>query len=93
MWGENSGESWNENLGIDDVKTENLFIYPNPSSGTVNFSNTLINERIQVFSINGDKVYDKTVNNNSIDLDLQSGFYLLKTSNSSRVSNHKIIIR
>ena len=32
-------------------------------------------------------------NFSSIDLDLQSGFYLLKISNNSRVLNHKIIIR
>ena len=74
-------------------ENENLFIYPNPSRGMINFSNNLIDERIQIFSINGDKVYDRTITNNSIYLDLQSGFYLLKISNNSRVLNHKIIIR
>ena len=93
LWGENYGENWNENLGIDDVTIENSFIYPNPSEGVINFSNNLIDERIQVFSINGDKVYDKTITNNSIHFVLQSGFYLLKISNNSRVLNHKIIIR
>ena len=93
LWGENYGENWNENLGIDDVPIENSFIYPNPSEGIINFTNNLIDERIQIFSINGDKVYDKTITNNSIDLDLQSGFYLLKISNNSRVLNHKIIIK
>ena len=68
-------------------------IYPNPSKGVINFSNNLIDERIQIFSINGEKVYDRTITKNSIDLDLQSGFYLLKISNNSRVLNHKIIIR
>ena len=48
--------------------------------GIINFSNNLIDERIQIFSINGEKVYDRTITNNSIDLDLQSGFYLLKIS-------------
>ena len=93
LWGENSGENWNENLGIDNITNENLFIYPNPSRGVINFSNNLIDERIQIFSINGEKVYDRTITKNSIDLDLQSGFYLLKISNNSRVLNHKIIIR
>ena len=93
LWGENSGENWNENLGIENMTNENLSIYPNPSRGVINFSNNLIDERIQIFSINGDKVYDRTITNNSIYLDLQSGFYLLKISNNSRVLNHKIIIR
>ena len=87
LWGEYVGENWNENLGIDDVTNENLFIYPNPSSGIINFSNNLIDERIQIFSINGVKVYDKTITNNSIDLDLQSGFYILKIPYNSSVLN------
>ena len=86
-------KNWNENLGIDNITNENLFIYPNPSRGVINFSNNLIDERIQIFSINGEKVYDRTITKNSIDLDLQSGFYLLKISNNSKVLNHKIIIR
>ena len=65
----------------------------NPSRGVINFSKNLINERIQIFSFNGEKVYDKTISNNSINLDLQSGFYFLKIYNNSRVLNHKIIIR
>ena len=93
LWGEYVGENWNENLGIDDVTNENLFIYPNPTSRIINFSNNLIDERIQIFSINGVKVYDKIITNNSIDLDLQSGFYILKIHYNSSVLNQKIIIR
>ena len=54
----------------------------------------LNNEKIEVFSLKGDKILDKKViNSNSLKLDLESGVYLLKISNNSRVVNSKIIIK
>ena len=94
LWGENIGENWNENLGLQNNLIKNLIIYPNPTVGVLNFGERLVNNRIQIFSSRGVKVYDKLItNSNSIDLDLQSGFYLLKISDNSRVLNHKIIIK
>ena len=62
--------------------------------GVLNFGEILVNNRIQIFSSEGVKVYDKLItNSNSINLDLKSGFYLLKMSDNSRVLNHKIIIK
>ncbi len=94
LWGENIGENWNENLGLQNNLTKNPIIYPNPTMGVLNFGEILVNNRIQIFSSEGVKVYDKLItNSNSINLDLKSGFYLLKMSDNSRVSNHKIIIK
>ena len=73
---------------------ENLIITPNPSSGILNFSKELKNERIELFSITGKKIYDRKVTNiNSISLNLESGIYLMKISNNKRVKNSKIIIK
>ena len=94
LWGENIGENWNENLGLQNYLTKNPIIYPNPTTGVLNFGEILVNNRIQIFSSKGVKVYDKLItNSNSINLDLKSGFYLLKISDNSRVLNHKIIIK
>jgi len=94
LWGENIGENWNENLGLQNNLTKNPIIYPNPTMGVLNFGEILVNNRIQIFSSKGVKVYDKLItNSNSINLDLQPGFYLLKISDNSRVLNHKIIIK
>ncbi len=94
LWGENIGENWNENLGLQNNLTKNPIIYPNPTMGVLNFVEILVNNRIQIFSSKGVKVYDKLItNSNSINLDLKSGFYLLKISDNSRVLNHKIIIK
>ena len=94
IWGENIGENWNENLRLDDITNENLIIFPNPSAGILNFSKILVNDRVEIFSMKGVKVYDKTlINSNAINLNFAPGFYLLKISNDSRVINSKILIK
>ena len=48
-WGEYVGENWNENLGLNNTLNENLIIYPNPSSGILNFNKPLDNEKLKFF--------------------------------------------
>ena len=94
IWGENIGENWDESLGLDNILDENLILFPNPSAGILNFNKYLNNERIEIFSLKGYKVFDQLVfNSNSITLNLDSGVYVLKISNNSSVTKHKIIIK
>ena len=94
IWGENIGENWDESLGLDNILDENLILFPNPSDGILNFNKYLNNERIEIFSLKGYKVFDQLVfNSNSITLNLDSGVYMLKISNNSNVTKHKILIK
>ena len=95
LWGENIGQSWNENLSVNNVNLdEDLIIFPNPSNGILNFTEELQNEKIEIFSLTGQKIFDREVTNtNSLKLNLNSGIYLLKVSNNHRVINSKIIIK
>ena len=95
LWGENIGQSWNENLSDNNVNlNEDLIIFPNPSNGVLNFTNTIQNGKIEIISLTGQKILEKNVVNiNSFRLDIDSGVYLLKISNNKRVNNFKIIIR
>ena len=95
LWGENIGQSWNENLSVNNFNLdENLVIFPNPSNGVLNFTNTIQNGKIEIISLTGQKILEKNVANiNSFRLDIDSGVYLLKISNNKRVNNFKIIIR
>lgn len=95
LWGENIGQSWNENLSINNVNLdEDLIIFPNPSNGILNFTEELQNEKIEIFSLTGQKVFGReATNTNSLKLNLNSGIYLLKVSNNHRVINSKIIIK
>ena len=95
LWGENVGQNWNESLSYNNIRFDNdLTIFPNPTNGVLNFTEELQNEKIEIFSLNGQKIFDREVTNiNSIKLNLNSGIYLLKVSNNHRVINSKIIIR
>ena len=95
LWGENIGQSWNENLSVNNFNLdEDLIIFPNPSNGVLNFTNTIQNGKIEIISLTGQKILEKNVVNiNSIRLNIDSGVYLLKISEDKRVNNFKIIIR
>ena len=95
LWGENVGQSWNENLSFNNINLdEDLTIFPNPSTSILNFTNTIQNGKIEIISLTGQKILKKNVVNiNSIRLNIDSGVYLLKISENKRVNNFKIIIR
>tara|TARA_B100000609_G_C16843674_1_gene246847 strand:- start:19 stop:537 length:519 start_codon:yes stop_codon:yes gene_type:complete len=94
LWGENYGENWNENLGLINPNDENFVVYPNPSNGILNFSNPLRDERVEIFSSDGVKVFDIRISNaNSLKLNLEAGIYFLKISNNRKTTNSKIIFR
>jgi len=94
LWGDNVGQSWNENLGLNHISNDNFIVFPNPSNGILNFSSVLQNEKIEVFSLTGQKMFEREVTNtNSINLNLNTGIYLLKISDNHRIINSKIIIK
>ena len=82
-------------LSLNNVSFDNdLTVFPNPTTGILNFKEVLQNEKIEIFSLTGQKIFYRKVNNiNSIKLNLNSGIYLLKVSNNNRIINSKIIIR
>ena len=60
LWGENIGQSWNENLSDNNVNlNEDLIIFPNPSNGVLNFTNTIQNGKIEIISLTGQKILEK----------------------------------
>ncbi len=93
IWGENVGENWNENLSIHENYDISLIIYPNPSNGNLYFNRILEDEKIEIFSLNGQRVYESEVKNiNNININLDSGVYLIRISNDDRFISSKIII-
>ena len=94
LWGENVGQNWNESLSYNNSFDNDLTIFPNPTNGILNFTEELQNEKIEIFSLTGQKIFDREVTNiNSIKLNLNSGIYLLRISNNIRVKNFKIFIK
>ena len=93
LWGENAGLAWNENLNVMETEVVKTIIYPNPSSGTINFSTYMQDEIIEIFNTNGQNILNKVIDSsNSVELDLPSGIYFLRSNTKSGIYNSKLII-
>ena len=93
LWGDNVGLVWNENLTVPETEIVKTTIYPNPSSGIINFSFDMQDEIIEIFNLNGQNIFNKIVDSsNSVELDLPSGIYFLRSNTKSGIFNSKIII-
>ena len=80
--------------GISDVESS-LSIYPNPNKGTFAVSHSLNNPRLIVHSAEGRVIMDKIITSKKelIQLDVQSGVYLLHISDGKISYIEKITIK
>ena len=93
LWGDNVGLVWNENLTVPENEIVKTIIYPNPSSGIINFSSDMEDEFIEIFTLNGQNILNKIIDSsNSVELDLPSGIYFLRSNTKSGIYNSKLII-
>ncbi|MDI5889392.1 MULTISPECIES: endonuclease [Flavobacterium] len=90
--------SWtcSASLGVDELEEKSFNIYPNPSNGNVkiNFENSNEKYSVQVFSILGQKVFEKEYTNSSSAAlnNLQKGVYLVKITNDNKSVTKKLIV-
>ena len=68
LWGDNYGVIWNENLGNSDYEINNMKVFPNPSSGIINFGIDMAKEKIEIFTIRGEKVLEYIVKDTNLSL-------------------------
>ncbi len=83
-------------LSIDDVNLSDLKIYPNPVDGNFVKIMSPVNgtKYIQVFDINGRKVIDTAINNDTLDVSLiNSGFYMIKVTIDGQSKISKLVVR
>ena len=93
LWGDNVGLVWNENLTVPENEIVKTIIYPNPSSGIINFSSDMEDEIIEIFNLNGQNILNKIIDSsNSVEFDLPSGIYFLRSNTKSGIYNSKLII-
>lgn len=79
-------------LGTTDFQFADLSYYPNPTPGIVYFDNTLPIEKIEVFDLNGKKIFEKKADATSVPVNfksLASGTYLVAIS----VNGNKKVIQ
>ena len=88
-----------QGLFTDEISQNNMTVYPNPSSSTINIStgtnsNSLVN--ITIISSLGTVVYSKDFNNpdKTINLDintLNTGIYIIKVTTDNSTKQQKFI--
>jgi len=83
-------------VGIDENTLEGVSVYPNPSEGVINVTNTNNeNNSIEVLDVTGKVVYQSVVNTaTSIDLSSNgTGVYFVKVSNENGSIVEKVVIK
>ena len=97
-------DEWNETLvpqcfmvrfeattPVENVETEQLAIYPNPTSGMIYFANQL--ENIAIYDVAGRQVYAQSVAGKSIDLsELNVGTYVLTAKSNGENIITKVMV-
>ena len=81
-------------LGTINLDLAKLKVYPNPTFGELTVSYHEIIDKIEVFSILGQKVLDKSSNENEVNLDLTdlaAGTYMIKISVGNQTQLIKVL--
>ncbi|TDE06879.1 endonuclease [Flavobacterium sandaracinum] len=90
--------SWtcSASLNVNELETNSFNIYPNPSNGNVKLNLENSNEKysVQVFSVLGQKVFEKEYTNSSSATinNLQKGVYLVKITTDTKSVTKKLIV-
>jgi len=92
--GERSPFSSNGLLGVNQNQLDNISLYPNPASSTINLKNAE-NANVQVFDVLGKLILSQ--NNIAVDAQInvsqfQAGTYFMKISKDNLVTTKKFVI-
>ncbi len=83
-------------MSVNDSQILDVMIYPNPVEDNYVTITSPVNglKNIEVFDINGRRVMDTTINNNTLDVSsINSGFYMIKVTIDGQTKISKLVIR
>lgn len=94
IWGVNAGQPWHANLSSEEFSELKVLMYPNPTSGSITISGVENDGIVEVYNITGQKVKTIAFNGQTtLNLDLQSGLYMVKITSDNKSTSRKLIIR
>ncbi len=81
-------------LGVADNTAENFSFYPNPVKKEINFNNIFSFEKIEIFGIQGELISSKDISEGqqTLQINLLSGFYFVNFSNKTQKVTKKMIV-
>tara|TARA_R100000306_G_scaffold8545_5_gene11887 strand:- start:15586 stop:17547 length:1962 start_codon:yes stop_codon:yes gene_type:complete len=93
IWGNLQGEIYFPPLSIEEYTTSEIILYPNPVSEILNIEGISGKTEINIFSINGEEVLNKTIFQNTfLQLPFQSGIYIVVLVTNKRTRVKRIVI-
>ena len=97
IWGNKVGQVWNQGLGLQEVNTMDIKIYPNPTRDRIYLAGIRINTRMEIFTMDSRKLMTQQWNgdrsyNLSSDFGLVTGVYILRLISEGQSVTKKIVI-
>lgn len=94
IFGAQFGQPWFSALASVSFDITEVKVYPNPASEHIFISGLLETSKVEIFSVSGSKVFEKTINEDQmIPIDFESGMYFVKISNNDKQIVKKIIVK
>ncbi len=94
IWGTNAGDTWMQPLGISELESQEMAIFPNPATNSVHILGLSNEALVEVVSMEGRLIKTLKVSpQNTVDLNLSSGIYLLKITSEGKTSIQKLLVR
>lgn len=94
IFGQNYGQPWFSSLSSQNSIIDDVLVYPNPASDYLIISGLEGESTLEIYSLTG-QLLKRDIFSNEIKLDvnLNTGMYIIKILNNSRISTKKIIIK
>lgn len=83
----------NDPLAVNELKEENIRMYPNPANEFLSFSTAVAIEKIELFDLSGQLVKSVFNQQQVLTSDLKEGIYMVRTYTSAGLGNQKLVIK
>jgi hypothetical protein len=93
IWGNNTGQIWDQELSVTAFDENQISVYPNPTTNAISIKGLDAKADVQLFSIEGQLLNAFIYNNETtIDLNLPSGIYLLTIASENKQTVKKLVV-
>ncbi len=90
------GNQYTTDIATENISYAHITVFPNPSTGTFNFTGLTPGSTIQIYNVLGEIIYNETANNESYRVSLNDqtkGIYFYRVSdNGNDVGQGKIVL-
>ena len=94
IFGAQYGNPWFAALASESFDVSEVKVFPNPAAEHIFISGLLGASKVEIFSVSGAKVFEKTINEDQmIPIDFKTGMYFVKISNDNKQIVKKIIVK